>query len=120
MSNLSLRRSFVLFHLTLAIVIFIQSVKTAIMVSHGQILNPLGSHLTILASIEAVAALLFLIPKTLKYASGILLAIFVFVFIIHGVQQELDLLVYAAGVLFVRVHGSTFSKDLFFTHYTAA
>jgi hypothetical protein len=77
---------------------------------HG--VNPLGSHLAIVAGAEAAAALLFLVPRTLRLGGVLLLAIFAFAVVVHGVQHELDLLVYAAGVLFVSVHGSAFSREL--------
>lgn len=75
-------------------------------------MNPLGSHLAILAGIEAIAALLFLYPRTLKIGSVLLLLIFLFAIIVHGIPDELELIVYAAGVIFVTVHGSAYSKDL--------
>ena len=112
MNNLSLRRSFVAFHITLAVVIFLQSIKTIIEASYHHTGNPLGSHLSILAGAEAFAALLFLLPKTLKTGGVLLLLIFCFATIVHGIQHELNLVVYAAGVLFVTVHGSAYSKDL--------
>lgn len=112
MKNLSLRRAFVAFHITLGVVVFIESVRTALLVLQKHMLNPLGSHLAILAGIEAIAALLFLVPKTLKAGSILLLIVFAFAVTVHGVEGELGLLVYAAGVLFVFVHGSAYSKDL--------
>ena len=112
MNKLALRRSFAAFHVTLGIVVLVESLRTVIAVSQGHAANPLGSHLAILAGVEAIAAILFLVPKTLTAASIVLLLIFAFAIVVHGVQQELDLLVYAAGVLFVSVHGSTFSKEL--------
>jgi len=112
MNNLPLHRSFVVFHLMLGIVVFVESLRTLVAALQGHGANPLGSHLAILAGIEAAAALLFLIPGTLRLGSVLLLAIFAFAVLVHGVQYELDLLIYAAGVLFVSVHGSAFSRDL--------
>ena len=112
MNKLALRRSFAAFHITLGIVVLVESLRTVFAVSQGHDANPLGSHLAILAGAEAIAAVLFLVPKTLKAASIALLLIFAFAIVVHGIQRELGLLVYAAGVLFVSVHGSTFSMEL--------
>jgi hypothetical protein len=117
MTRHSVRLSFAIFHGILGVVIFVQSVRTAVAVVNGHAGNPLGSHLAILAAIEAIAAIFFLVPRTLRAGGIILLLIFAFAIAVHGITQELDLLVFAAGVLLVVVHGSTFSKDLFrFTH----
>ena len=113
MASLSLRRSFVAFHVTLGVVVFIESVRTALFSLQGHLQSPLGSHLAILAVIEAVAAALFLIPKTLKAGGILLLLVFALAVAVHGIQHELGLLVYAAGVLFVIIHGSAFSRELF-------
>ncbi len=112
MVTLALRRSFVLFHVSLALVVFVQSVRTIVGALHHHATGPLGSHLIILAGIEAIAALLFLYPKTLKMGGVLLLLIFVFAIAAHGIQDEFELIVYAAGVIFVTVHGSAYSKDL--------
>ena len=120
MNNLSLRRTSVAFHITLGAVVFIESVRTTLAAVQEHISNPLGSHLAILAGIEALAALLFLVPRTLKAGSIMLLVIFAFAVAVHGIQHELGLLVYAAGVLFVSVHGSAFSMDLLHARKAAA
>jgi hypothetical protein len=120
MHNQSLRRSFVLFHVTLAIVIFIESVATIRQASSAHLGNPLGSHLSLFAGAETLAAILFLIPKTLHIGSWLLLIIFAVAIVLHGVQNELSLLVFAAGVLFVNIHGSEFSRDLLPVRKSAA
>jgi hypothetical protein len=112
MNTLSLRRAFVLFHLTLGIVVLVQSIRTIATATHGNGANPLGSHLILLAGAEAIAALLFLIPGTLKIGSALLLLIFAIAVTLHGAQHQVDLLVYASGVVFVTMHGSAYSKEL--------
>ena len=102
------RIAFVLFRIVLAAVIFLQSVSVVVRASASHVAVALGSHLTILAVAEAVAAILFFIPKTARVGGGILLAIFVFVVYVHGVRGELPLLVYAAGVVMVMVEGGTY------------
>lgn len=60
----------------------------------------------IIQSVQAVAALFFLIPRTMRIGAVALVAIFALAFGLHalGGQPNLALLVYAAGVLFVRNH----------------
>ena len=111
MNQLSLRRTFVLFHITLGIVIFVLSVRTAMHAGSESGISAV--HLIALGLVEAAAAVLFLIPKTLRAGAWMLLGIFALAILLHGVQHELSLLVYAAGVLFVCVHGSAYGKDLF-------
>ena len=92
-----------------------ESIRTIMTVHHGHTVNPLGSHLALIAGIEAAAAVLFLVPRTLKAGGILLLIIFFLAIVVHGLLQELGLLVYAAGVLFVIIHGSVFSKELLYT-----
>jgi hypothetical protein len=108
MNNLALRRTFVLFHCTLACVIFAQSMLA--------LLHALGSghnHIILLAGAEALACVLFVVPRTLKLGGGVLLVVFAIAILIHGFLAEISLLVYSAAVLFVMVHGAAFRKDLF-------
>ena len=80
----------------------ILTVRSALGTAHGP--NP---HIALLGGVEAVAALLFLIPRTLRLgAAGLLLTLGV-AFLLHAVHQQFrwDLLVYAAAVIFVAVHG---------------
>ena len=112
MSNVSLRRSFALFHLTLAIVIFWQSVRTVAAGLSSSQHSLFGSHLVLVAGLEALGALLFLLPRTLRIGGILLLLVFAIAIFLHGIQHELTLIVYAAAVLFVMVHGNAFSRDL--------
>jgi uncharacterized membrane protein YphA (DoxX/SURF4 family) len=64
-------------------------------------------HLVLLGAVEAVSALLFLIPRTSRWgAAGLLLTLLV-AWAAHAFLHEVrwDLLVYAAAVTFVAVHG---------------
>lgn len=108
MNSKSFGRSFVVFRFILGLVVFLQSVNTVLRASSGHIVGALRSHLTILAVVEALAALLFLVPKTAKVGGGILLVVFAVVLAIHGVQGELTLFVYAAGVILVMVEGGSY------------
>ena len=112
MNHITLRRTFIAFHITLCAVVFLQSLGTVLhsierpKVQHSDLL------LAAFAAAEAVAALLFLVPSTLRLAGAALLLIFGFAVIFHGIHGEFlsTLLVYAAGVAFVMAHGSAFRK----------
>ena len=100
MSGRGVRYAFILFHVTLAVVIFVLSVLTVV---HTENL-----HLKILAGVEALAAVLLLVPATLRVGAVILLIVFAVVIVMHGLRGELPILIYAAGVVLVAVHGSAF------------
>ena len=62
------------------------------------------------AGLEAIAAIMLLIPKTLKIGGAILLVIFAVALIIHGPVGQMSLFVYTAGVLLLIFNGSSFGK----------
>ena len=66
-----------------------------------------GPHVAILGIFEAAAALLFLVPRTLRIGAFGLLASLAVAFAVHAFMKQLrwDLLVYAAAVFFVAAHG---------------
>jgi hypothetical protein len=109
MNHQTLRRSFIAFHLTLSAVVFLQSVTTVLQTRAA---SHTGLAVAVLASAEALAAILFVVPATLRAGALSLLAIFLFALGFHGLHGELQstLLVYAAGVFFVMMHGSAFGK----------
>ena len=112
MSDHILRRSFVSFHCVLAAVVFLQSTITVLhAVSRGGA-EQSGRALAWFAGAEAVAAILFLVPATLRVGAIFLLLIFVVAIVLHGLQGELQLslMVYMAGVVLVMAHGSAFSR----------
>jgi len=107
--NQSLRRSFVGFHLVLAIVVFVQSFLTA---TKAFSVEPEANWLLFgLASVEAVAAILFVIPATLKIGGIVLCLVFFVAFTLHAIvgEFELHLLVYFTGILFILFHGAGYS-----------
>ena len=108
MPSPSLVRTFRLLHFTLGAVVLILSVQTVLAARSGGL--PAGDrvHGLVLGSLEAVGALLFLIPRTMRAGAGLLLVIFAAAFGLHALRGDvaLNLLVYAAGVLFVRAHGT--------------
>ena len=64
-------------------------------------------HLAALGSLETLAALLFVLPSTLRLGAAGLLGTFAVAFAVHlaAGQVRADLLLYAAAVTFVAVHG---------------
>jgi hypothetical protein len=114
MSNQTLRRSFIIFHLTLALVVLAQSLVTVFQISGSNFSKHAKLLVALLAGAEAVAALLFIVPATLRAGAFALLAIFFFALAFHGLHGEFPstLLVYAAGVFFVMTHGSAFGKGV--------
>lgn len=98
-------RAFAVLWWTAGIVFFYLGAKTAyqgLQVGSGHAL-----HLVLLGSVEALAALLLLIPRTLRIGAVALLLVFAAAFLAHALRLELrgDLLVYASAVTFVAVHG---------------
>ena len=113
MNKLALRWAFAAFHATIGIVILIESIRALI----SGFSQPAGAlhagHLIVLAGIESVGAVLFLIPRTLAVGTWLLLLSLVIAIAVHGPWHELSLVVFAAGVVFIRIHGSVFNKALF-------
>ena len=96
-----IRRAFLIFHLILGLALLWGSVHTLL---H---LGPTDLHARVVGSIEAV---LFLIPQTLRLGGGLLVLSIVGAILVHAGMSDWrpDLLVYAAGVVLVIVHGSAY------------
>lgn len=105
--NRSLARAFLTLYITLGVVVLVQSVQTFLDAQRGTLPAADRHHALILGAIEAVAAILFLTPRTMQLGAIALLAIFALAFGLHAVGGDLHLtlLVYAAGVAFVLAHG---------------
>lgn len=108
----SQRYAFIFFHLTLATIVFVESVMTVFHALHYPADSHLGMILPWFAGLEAIAAVLFAIPKTLKIGGWMLLVIFAFAIITHGPLHQMPLFVFAAGVIFVMVHGAAYSAEI--------
>ena len=109
------RRAFRLFHAVLALGLAAISVMTLLhALAEGDL------HLAILAGVEALGAILLLVPATLRWGGGLLLVTFLVAFVTHLLHHEveLQLLIYAAGVWFVMVHGAAWGHGS--THSDAA
>lgn len=79
-----------------------QTAQTALAAGRGH--NP---HVALLGLVEAAAAVLFLIPRTMRLGAAALLLTLGVALVAHALQGEFrgDLLFYGAAVLFVAVHG---------------
>lgn len=109
MAGAWVRRTFNLFHCTLAAVIFYEGTITFWDALAAHKFGRLSPHAALVSGAEVIGAVLFIIPNTLRVGGIILLIIFAIVITVHGLKAELPILVYAAGVIFILVHGSGFS-----------
>jgi hypothetical protein len=98
-------RSFLLLWLVTGLVLLVASVRTVAEAVNGPHADP---HLVILGAVEAVSALLFLWPRTMRPGAVGLLVTIGIAFLVHTMMGQFrgDLLLYAAAVVFVSVHGS--------------
>ena len=99
-----IRRAFLIFHLILGLALLWGSVHTLL---H---LGPTDPHARIVGSIEAIGAVAFLIPRTLRFGGALLILSIGGAILVHAGMGEWrpDLPVYAAGVVLVIVHGSAY------------
>ena len=98
--------AFVALWMTLGIVLFVLSVQTVMSGLHHE-QGPARVHFVLIGGIEAIAALLFLLPRTLRLGAIGLLFTFAVAMIGHAMAGEfpLQLLLFAAATVFVLVHG---------------
>lgn len=97
-------RAFLAFWWTLGAVLLYLSIQTVV---HAHGAPGSDAHAALLGAVEAIAAVLFLIPRTMRAGGLALLATFAAALLLHAARGQLatPLLIYAAGVLFVMVHG---------------
>jgi hypothetical protein len=90
-----------LFWTTLGIVILIESARPLLAGLVGS--GASSVHVMVLAMIEIVSAVLFLIPRTMPYGAWLLLAVFTVAAVVHLMRGEFPghIFVYAAGTLLV-------------------
>ena len=101
-----LRRAFTVFHYVLGLGIAFLAARTAIDgVTGAHSLPPL---LVIGAGIEALGAVLFMFPRTLRVGGTIMLLTMTTVLILDSLSRHwrIDLLIYLAGTYYVMVHGA--------------
>ena len=103
-----IRRAFLVFHLTLGFALLWGSVHTLMHLGGNDV------HALVIGSVEAIAAVAFLIPWTLRLGAALLLLTLVGAVLVHAGRGEWrpDLLVYASGVILVAVHGTTYRVPL--------
>lgn len=100
-----LLRSYLALWVVTGLVLLIASVAT---VRNAWVGSPHANpHVALLGAVEAIAALLFLIPRTLRVGAIGLLVTIALAFAIHTALGQFrgDLLLYGVTVLFVLVHG---------------
>ena len=101
------RRSFLLFQLVLGLSLLVASIQT---LRHA--LAPANlhthTHVALIAAVEGLGAVLFLVPRTLRVGALLLVVTIGLAFLIHTFQGvwRPDLAIYTAGVWLVFVHGS--------------
>ncbi|MFI5235898.1 MAG: hypothetical protein ACHQXA_09320 [Gemmatimonadales bacterium] len=108
MPPLTRTRAFLVLYVTLGVVIAIESLQTVTAALHGGLNHHDHFHALVLGTAETISAVVFLIPRMMRQGALALLIIFALAFGIHLIdgRANLDLLIYAAAVLFVRVHGA--------------
>jgi hypothetical protein len=101
----SLLRAFLALWTVTGVVLLIASISTVRAAWTGA--HHVNPHLVLLGSVEAVAALLFLIPHTLRVGAIALLLTIGVAFGVHTALGSFrgDLLLYGVVVAFVLVHG---------------
>lgn len=104
MPSRSVLRAFLALWIVSGVVILLASALTVRAALPGA--REANPHVALLGAAEAVAALLFLVPRTLRLGAAGLLATIGIAFVLHAMLGQFrgDLLVYAAAVLFVAVH----------------
>ena len=101
------RRSLIAFHLVLGIGLLIGSLQTLLGALPSFVSRHSGRHAVLLGGTEALGAILFLFPRSLRVGAALLLLALVVAFAFHAWrgQWRWDLAIYAAGTWFVAVHG---------------
>ena len=107
-----LMRSFLILWLVTGVVLLVASLETV----NSALRTPAHAnpHLVVLGAVEALAAALFLIPRSMRVgAIGLLVTIFT-AFAVHTALHEFrgDLLLYAATVFFILIHGPLTPEQL--------
>jgi hypothetical protein len=92
---------------TLGVVVLVASVRTCLAALHRNAHGPAEIHLALLAGIEAIAALVFLVPRTMRIGGIALLVTFAFAISAHAAAGEFpgQVLLYTAATIFVLAHG---------------
>ena len=100
-------RAFLTFYVCLGVVVALESVLTVSAALRGEFSPHDRPHALVLGSLETLAAVMFLVPRAMRWGAAMLLIIFTIAFLIHLIDGHPNPspVIYAAGVLFVRIHG---------------
>jgi uncharacterized membrane protein YphA (DoxX/SURF4 family) len=98
-------RAFVAMWWTAGILLFVWSARTVQMAGHAGHHDP---HVALLGLVEAASAALFLYGRTMRIGAAGLLLTFAVALGVHAARGEFrpELLLYAAVVAFIAVHGA--------------
>jgi len=107
-----LRWPFIVLHLTLGFVVLYGSVRTVVGGLQAGAFAGANWHLVLLGTIEAVGALLFLLPRYTRLGGGIMLVTFAVAIVAHAMQRQFpgNLLVYAAATWLVMARGGLWHR----------
>jgi hypothetical protein len=110
MAASSTRRAFQLFHAVLGLGLLVMSLFGLAHALHE--LDEHG-HYAFVVGLEALGAVLLLIPRTVRWGGAALLLVLLPGFVNHLVRGawEVQLLIFAAGVWFVMVHGPAWGRE---------
>lgn len=106
MDPTQVRRSFITFHIVLGLGLLAASVQTLLHALAPEHRHS-HQHIALIAAIEGIGAILFLVPRTVRLGALTLVLTIGLAFVAHAVQGEWrpDLAIYTAGVWFVFTHG---------------
>lgn len=110
MAVLNTRRAFQLFHAVLALSLLGMALM-GLWHTLPELDDPGHRHLALVRGLQALGAVLLLVPRTLRWGGAALLVVLLPGFVnevAHG-DWQLDLLIYAAGVWFVMAHGAAWT-----------
>ena len=98
--------SFRIFYWTLGLGLLAMSIRTVI---EARTMGSVGEniHATLIGGTEAIGAAAFLVPKMMRVGAVVLLVAILVAFVTHTTMRQIrwDLLIYMAGVFYVRARG---------------
>jgi|SRR5689334_24410549 len=106
MSSSLLRWSFIAFHLILGLGLLTYSIETLIHALAPENMHS-HAHYAVIAGVEAIGAVLFLLPRVSRVGAIVLVVVVGLAFVAHGLQGQLrpDLAIYTAGAWLVYAMG---------------
>lgn len=110
MTSNTFRRAFVAFHVVLGVTLLALSVLTVRVELLEEAPSP---HVLLVAGVEALGALLFLGPRTVRIGAALLALTLLPALVLHATRGQFrgDLLVYLAGVVLVAVRNGSASAE---------